>query len=464
MKKTSLLIFFLVSLFYGQAQDITGTWYGRLTQIDLRIVFHISEKDGSYQTLLDSPDQGSKDIPTGKTTFDGTHLTIEIPNLNAQYRGEYSNGVIKGTFTQHSTPLPLDLSRQETIRKRPQEPKPPFPYYAEDLTFKNPKAGITLAGTLTLPQKEGKFPAVVLISGSGAQDRDEKLMGHKPFWIIADYLTRQGIAVLRFDDRGFGQSGGKFQNATSQDFATDVQAAVDYLRTRKEIQSTQIGLIGHSEGGMIAPMVAANNPHIAFIVSLAGVGTKGSDLLVTQAVTLTQAAGGGEEEEEVKLAGTTLREASQIVINNPGQQAIGKLDSLYKKYFEIAPSVQSLTPEEKQNSIRQAIARITDPWMRYFLAYDPVPVLAQVKCPVLALNGEKDLQVAARENLEGMRDALQKGGNKKVKIISFPGLNHLFQECEKGTMDEYAEIEQTFSPEVLKVMGDWIKEQTQKKK
>ena len=462
MKKTSLLIFFLVSLFYCQAQDITGTWYGRVVQIDLRLVFHISEKDGSYQTLFDSPDQGSKDIPTGKTTFDGTHLTIDIPNLNAQYKGEYSNGEIKGTFTQHATPLSLDLSRQETIRKRPQEPKPPFPYYTEDLTFKNPEAGITLAGTLTLPQKEGKFPAVVLISGSGAQDRDEKLMGHKPFWIIADYLTRQGIAVLRFDDRGFGQSGGKFQNATSQDFATDVQAAVDYLRTRKEIQSTQIGLIGHSEGGMIAPMVAANNPHIAFIVSLAGVGTKGSDLVVTQAVTFTQAAGGGEE--DVRLAGTTLREASQIVINNPGQQAISKLDSLYKKYFDIAPSTQSLTPEEKQNSIRQAIARIADPWMRYFLAYDPVPVLAQVKCPVLALNGEKDLQVAARENLEGMRDALQKGGNKQVKIISFPGLNHLFQECEKGTMDEYAEIEQTFSPEVLKVMGDWIKEQTQKKK
>lgn len=462
MKRISLTLFFLVSLLYCQAQDITGTWYGRLVQFDLRLVFHISEKDGSYQTLLDSPDQHSNGITTGSTTFDGTHLTIEIPKLKAQYKGDYANGEIKGTFTQHDLPFPLDLSRQETIRKRPQEPKPPFPYHTEDLTFENPAAGITLAGTLTLPQKEGKFPAVVLISGSGPQDRNEELMGHKPFLVIADYLTRQGIAVLRFDDRGFGKSGGQFSGATSQDFATDVQAAVNYLKTRKEIQSNRIGLVGHSEGGMIAPMVAANDSQIAFIVLLAGVGTKGHDLLVTQAITLTKAAGGGEE--EIRTVGAVQREAGRIVIDYPVQEAASKLDSLYKKTFETSPGNESLTPEAKQKYIRQAIAKITDPWTRYFIAYDPAPVLAKVKCPVLALNGEKDLQVVAHENLEGIRNALQKSGNQKVKTVSFPGLNHLFQECKTGVIAEYAEIEQTFSPEVLKVMGDWIKEQTQKKK
>lgn len=462
MKKTGLLILFLIGLLYSQAQDITGAWYGRLAQVDLNIVFHISEKDGSYKTEMDSPDQKAQGIPTSTTTFDGTRLTIEIPKLNAQYKGEYSNGEIKGTFTQHATPFTLNLSRQETKRKRPQEPKPPFPYYIEDLTFENPKAGITLAGTLTRPQKEGSFPAVILISGSGAQDRNEELMGHKPFWVIADYLTRQGIAVLRFDDRGFGKSGGKFHGATSQDFATDVQAAVDYLRKRKDIQSNLVGLIGHSEGGMIAPMVAADDPQIAFIVSLAGVGTKGLDLLVTQAVTFSKVAGG--KEEEIKQIEITQREAAQIVTNYPVKQAIGKLDSLYKISFEKMPSVQSLTPEEKQKSIQQAIARLTDPWMRYFIAYDPAPVLAKVKCPVLALNGEKDIQVIAPENLEGFRNALQKGGNRQVKTVSFPGLNHLFQECKMGTIDEYALIEQTFSPDALKVMGDWIGEQIKKKK
>lgn len=462
MKKISLLLFFLVSLLYSQAQNITGTWYGKLTQFDLRLVFHINEKDGSYQTSLDSPDQGSINLPTASTTFDGTHLIIEIPNLKAQYKGDYSNGEIKGIFTQHNMPIPLNLSRQELIRKRPQEPKPPFPYYTEDLTFENPKAGITLAGTLTLPQKEGKFPAVVLITGSGAQDRNEELMGHKPFLVIADYLTRQGIAVLRFDDRGTAQSGGQFAKATPLDFATDVQAAVDYLKKRKEIQPGLIGLIGHSEGGIIAPLVAADDPDIDFIVLLAGVGKTGIEMLAMQTISISRAT--GMPEEEIKILSTTQREASQIAISYPPKQAVSKLDSLYKKYFDSISSTQSLKPDEKKQIIHQAITTIMNPHTRYLIAYDPAPALSKVKCPVLALNGEKDIQVSARENLEGIRDALQKGGNRQVETVSFPGLNHLFQECKTGTINEYAIIEQTFSPEVLKVMGDWIKKQTQTKK
>lgn len=462
MKKVSLIILFLVSLFYSQAQDITGTWYGKLTTFNLRLVFHISEENGSYHTKFDSPDQGSKNIPTGSTTFDGTHLSIDIPALGAQYKGELSNGEIKGTFTQHSTPLSLNLSRQEMIRKRPQEPKPPFPYHSEDLTFKNQEAGITLAGTLTLPQAEGKFPAVVLITGSGPQNRNEELMEHKPFLVIADYLTREGIAVLRFDDRGFGQSGGNFQEATSEDFATDVQAAVNYLRTRKEIQSNQIGLIGHSEGGSIAPMVAANDPRIAFIVSLAGPGIQGNELLVFQAISTAKRE--KMAEEHIRILEATQRKAGQIITDYPTQQATKKLDSLYSKYFESMPPSESIAPELIKRYIQQAVANINSPWMRYFITYDPVPVLAKVQCPVLALNGEKDVQVNAHENLEGIRNALQKGGNKQVKTISFPGLNHLFQECKTGTTDEYAEIEQTFSPEVLKVISDWINKQIQKKK
>src|SRR5690606_29142835 len=257
MKKLFTLIILMATTF-AIAQDITGTWNGKLEfqGVQLRMVVNISQNEaGEYNGTMDSPDQGAKGIPLSNITFSNNSLAFSVPAAGVQYKRDLKDGIITGTFSQAGTSLPLNLSKGLGVN-RPQEPKAPFPYYSEDITFKNEKEGITLAGTLTLPEKTGNYPAVILISGSGPSNRNEEIADHKPFLLLADHLTKNGIAVLRFDDRGVGESGGDFQKATSADFATDVEAAFKYLKTRPEINKKKIGLLGHSEGGMIAPMVA----------------------------------------------------------------------------------------------------------------------------------------------------------------------------------------------------------------
>lgn len=463
MKKTIFLALFLFSILsYGFGQDITGTWYGflELPGGKLRIVFHISEKEGVYHTTMDSPDQGAKDIPTAGTTLKNADLDIQIPNLKAKYAGTVSGTEIKGTFTQFNSPLPLNLSREEIKAERPQEPRPPYPYYTEDVNFSNAKAEISLAGTLTLPRKDGVFPAVVLISGSGAQNRDEELAGHKPFLVIADYLTRQGIAVLRVDDRGTGQSTGNFDTGTSEDFATDVEAAVNYLRKRKEILKSQIGLIGHSEGGMIAPMVAAKDKNIAFIVLLAGPGIPNRQLMRRQ-INDILAAQGVNEGLRTPIVECTQK-AYQIMEDYPGESAKPRLEEFFRANIQTLFPGKNFTQEQQKQIVDEQVNTYLRPWYRFFVQFDPSGSLEKVKCPVLAMNGEKDLQVNASENLAGISQALAKAGNKSFKIVSLPGLNHLFQESTTGSPNEYGVITQTFSPKALKVMSDWISEQTKK--
>ena len=296
MKKTTLLfIIFLASLtIYGQ--DITGQWNGvlKVQGMQLRLVFNISKTDAGYTATMDSPDQGAKGIPVTTTTFENPKIKFEVASARIGYEGEFKDNEIVGTFKQAGQEFPMNLSRkaiEKEVVKRPQEPKKPFSYYTEEVTFQNPKANISLAGTLSLPKKEGIFPVVIMITGSGPQNRDEELMGHKPFLVIADYLTKNGIAVLRYDDRGIGESTGDFKTATSADFATDVESAVAYLKTRKEINKKKIGLVGHSEGGMIAPMIAAKSKDINFIVLLAGTGIQGDKLLLLQQELIARVSG-----------------------------------------------------------------------------------------------------------------------------------------------------------------------------
>ena len=285
----------------GYSQSVLGDWNGILNiqGTQLRIVFHISETGGTYTATLDSPDQKAFGIPAGETTFAENNLEIKLPNLAAQYKDAAAQ-VVDGTFSQGGATFSLKLTREEQEKqelKRPQNPVAPFPYAQEDVTYDNPAAqGVTLAGTLTLPKGDGPFPAVILISGSGPQNRDEELLGHKPFLVIADHFTRNGIAVLRFDDRGVGQSTGDFATATSADFATDVQAGVEYLKTRKEINARKIGLAGHSEGGLIAPMVAAKSADVAFIVLMAGPGVSGDKVIRLQSRLISKAEGKSEQE------------------------------------------------------------------------------------------------------------------------------------------------------------------------
>src|SRR5690606_19372254 len=284
-KLFTTFLFVLFSFTLAAQSELVGQWHGTLEiqGIKLRVVINVEETENGYKTTMDSPDQGAKGIPVAVTVFENPNVKFAIPGV-LEYTGELKGNTIVGTFKQSGMSLLLNLTKNtsgEDLIKRPQEPKEPFPYYAENITFKNEKAAITLSGTLTLPNQTGNFPAVVLISGSGPQNRNSEILGHKPFLIWADYLTRNGIAVLRFDERGVGESEGNFTTATSNDFATDVQSAVEFLKTRKEINKKQIGLIGHSEGGIVAPMVAALNPKdINFIVLLAGTGVQGDELLL----------------------------------------------------------------------------------------------------------------------------------------------------------------------------------------
>ena len=461
---TAVLVLAILSLSLS-GQDISGAWNGILSvgAMQLRIVFNITKTDAGYSATMDSPDQGAFGIPVATTSFQNKVLKIEAPNLGIQYEGTLdSSQSISGNFRQAGQSLPLTLSRQKQEKAkilRPQEPVNPYPYLSEDVFFENKKDTIQLAGTLTLPRGEGVFPAVVLISGSGPQNRDEELMGHKPFLVWSDFLTRHGIAVLRFDDRGTAASKGNFKTATTPDFASDVEAAVQYLKTRKEIDKKKIGLIGHSEGGIIAPMVAAGCKDISFIVMLAGTGVPGNEILLLQQELIGRA--NGISEADLLKSKQINKGAFDILINTPdaGKQKTA-LTAYIKQAFDQDTTFEVPQGMTRDEFINVQVSQLTSPWMVYFITHDPAPVLQKVKCPVLAVNGDKDLQVPAQVNLEAIKKALEKGRNKKVTTKIYPGLNHLFQECKTGSPSEYALIEQTISPVVLDEVTQWIAKQT----
>jgi pimeloyl-ACP methyl ester carboxylesterase len=458
----SILILLICNTMATWAQtEIIGQWSGTLEiqGIKLRLIFNVSETENGYKTTLDSPDQGAKDIPFTNTVFENSKVKFEIPQA-IEYTGELKDSKIVGIFKQAGLSLPLTLEKNtsgEDIIKRPQEPKGPFPYHSEDITFRNEKANINLAGTLTLPNTTGKFPAVVLISGSGAQDRDSEILGHKPFLLWADYLTRNGIAVLRFDDRGFAKSEGNFSTSTSQDFASDVASAVAYLKTRKVINTKQIGLIGHSEGGAIAPLVAVSNPKdIDFIVLLAGSGIQGDQLLLLQQQLIARQSGVSEEDIKQNFEKHTKIFELMNTIKDEVQLKT-ELSQIISDYTSDNDVPQDMTKEEV---VQSQLNIYISPWMLNFVRYNPAPFFEKVKCPVLAINGDKDLQVPSKENLSAIEKALKKGKNKNITIIEYPNLNHLFQETQTGLHTEYATIEQTIFPKVLEDVTNWIKTQT----
>lgn len=448
----------------GESHDLAGSWEGTLeiTGFKLRLVFHLEKTpEGHYTGTVDSPDQGSTGNPLEKATLDKRAVVMSLPKLAAEFHGNLdSKGkILTGTWSQSNYKVPLELRRLEEGQvaetgpsTRPQEPTDTLPYREEKVTFKNEEAGIVLAGTLTEPEGEGLFPAVVLISGSGPQDRDESLLGHRPFYVLADHLTRQGIAVLRFDDRGVGESEGHFSTATSEDFATDASAAIDFLKSRNEIHPDQLGLVGHSEGGMIAPMVAVTRGDLSFIVLLAGPGLTGEQILYSQAALIARANGAPEE---AIAKNKDQQKAIFELLKSP--DPMGEVVKKIRSYLE-AKLVDAPEAEQAQGkvAIEAQIAQVATPWFRYFLTFDPAPVLAKVRCPVLALIGEKDLQVPCKENLDAIAAALRKGGNPDVTVKALPKLNHLFQTCETGSPTEYSEIEETFAPVAMELISSWI--------
>jgi pimeloyl-ACP methyl ester carboxylesterase len=432
-----------------EPSDIDGAWEGVLdVGQKLRLILHLTTTKDGLGATLDSPDQGAGGIGATAVKRDGSSLTVEIANIGAKYQGtiakDYSS--IDGTFSQGGGQFPLTLKRAASDKKieepkRPQNPVKPYPYRAEDLTYPNTGAGIQLAATLTIPTGKGPFPAVVLITGSGQQDRDESLLGHKPFLVLSDYLTRKGIAVLRSDDRGAGGSGGNFAAATTADFATDVEAAVAYLKTRPEVDPRCIGLAGHSAGGVIAPMVAARNRDIAFIVMMAGTGVPGDRIIVAQVVAGAEAE--GMSHDAAAAAGVRQKRILDLVEQEKDESV---LKEKLRAELKDVPEAQFAT----------AFKQLTSPWYRYFLTYDPSPALRKVTCPVLVLNGAKDTQVPPKLNLPAIRKALEDGGNRDFEVDELPGLNHLFQHAKTGAFSEYAQIEETFAPEALEKIASWI--------
>lgn len=463
--RTIILLLFLSSAL--QAQPPVGSWMGTIDiqGFKLRLVFNLEETDGVLSATLDSPDQQAFGIPVKEAVYEAPKLTLKMPDIGAQFSGELNaaRDELAGVFEQAGMKMDLVLKPKEgdlAPIRRPQDPEAPFPYAAEDVRFLNPDGGHHLAGTLTLPEGEGPHPAVVMITGSGPQDRNEDIMNHRPFWVIADYLSRRGFAVLRFDDRGFKESEGDFASATTADFATDVAAACAFLRTRSDIRTNDIGLIGHSEGGIIAPIVAVEHAEIAFMVLLAAPAKPGEEIILAQQQLILQTSG----VSEASLAfNQTIVEGllKRVKKNHPSEKRQKKMQAFVEKEFK---DVNPAMLEELQISLDDMpamIATLNGDWFRYFIQFDPRPTLEQVQCPVLALNGKLDLQVPWSENLEAMEEAFRKGGNPNLETHALPGLNHLFQTSlsGNGSPQEYGVLDETIAPAVLELMATWMKKQ-----
>jgi pimeloyl-ACP methyl ester carboxylesterase len=439
------------------ADRFVGTWEGTLqvSAVKLRIAFVVEKAaGGGLQGNMISIDQGNAKLPA-VFSASGDTLIGSIAAANVQYKGVITakGDSLHGTFTQ-GAPLPLDMKRVADIKtvNHPQDPKPPFPYQTRDVTFES-APGVRLAGTVSIPQGTGPFPTVVFVTGSGPQDRDEALMGHRPFAVIADYLARRGIASLRYDDRGVAKSTGKFTAATSADFANDAEAAIRFLKSDAQFAGSKIGIIGHSEGGLIAPMVAARNKDVAFIVMMAGPGIGGDSILYLQQRMIAAAEGASPEAIEFN---SRMNHVAFGIARGPGDSAakVARLDSAIRVMAEPLPdrAKAQVLSKETMAGLGQAFS----PWFGFFLTYDPQTSLSKVTVPVLAMNGTLDLQVPYQQNLPAIEAGLKRAGNKDYEIVPMPGLNHLFQTAKTGGPSEYAASEETVNPAALERIATFI--------
>ncbi|WP_296597913.1 S9 family peptidase [Phenylobacterium sp.] len=428
---------------------LDGDWEGALTLAQARLRLVLRVKTGPYGTvaLLDSPDQLAMGMPLTSLTRDGDKVAFAYVQIHARFDGVLSSDgqSIVGEFLQ-GKPLPLTLTKRTTARvvRRPQTPAKPYPYREEEVAFDS-APGVRLAGTLTLPAGPGPFPAAVLITGSGAQDRDETILGHKPFLVLADDLTRRGVAVLRYDDRGFARSTGDFAKATTEDFAVDAAAAAAFLRGRSDIDPKRVGLIGHSEGGIVAPMVAAKEPKTAFVVLMAGVGAPAEAAMAAQRAALTPYFGGSPERAR----------QNELLVEHVLAATKDAKDSTEAEARATVVLLREGGPLGiKSDNVQPMARQLASDWTRKLMAYDPAPTLRAVRAPILAVNGTKDLQVIADLNLAGIRAATK--DNPDVSIVPLPGLNHMFQTAGTGAIGEYADIEETIAPIAPKTIGDWV--------
>ncbi len=445
MKRLILSVVCGLMLFAMKAESISGSWNGKLQAgpNTLTIVIHI---DGDSCTM-DSPDQGAFGLPARLKKCTADSLIIEFPQMKVEYEGVKVSDEIRGTFTQMGYAMPLTLKQGKPVYNRPQTPQPPFPYGTEEVTFINPHDGASLSGTLTYPTdfNRGTTPVVLMVSGSGLQNRDEELFQHRPFAVIADYLARNGVATLRYDDRSVGKSTGDAKNATTATFAQDAEAGLKYLRDKGEFG--KVGVLGHSEGGTIA-FILAGEGKTDFIVSLAGAAVRGDRILVEQNRLILPTQGVPE-----KMADDYCRALEKMYVYKIAYGAMAKASSQMIASMAIAEAKANIPEQLRTNLV--TLVETDNPWINYFISYDPTEAIKAIKCPVMALNGTKDIQVISATNLSALRTHLPLKESDVIK--EYEGLNHLFQHCKNGSTIEYIKIEETISPEVLTDIVTFVK-------
>lgn len=428
----------------NQPEGLTGIWLGKMKptgQLEIRIAYEIKKDDsGKLSATMNVLEQKAYDIPMDRVDMAGDTITIYFNAAAIEYKGVYraDRQMIEGQYTQSGKSFPLILTPVAEVPKtvfRPQTPQPPFPYTEEEVVIDNRSDGVSLAGTLTIPRSSQRKPAVILIAGSGKNDRNGTKMGH--FLLLADYLTRNGYIVLRSDKRGVGKSTGDYGVATTEDFASDINASIDFLKARPDVDTRHIGLIGHSEGALIAPMVASSRKDVSYLILLGGVGLRGDDLLLLQTRKLSEAAGASPEaiEDQVRQ----FRSYYSII-----QEKVDN-ETKISRIREVNPDVTEAT-----------VKMLLKPWIAYFTTCDPTNYIKKTKCPVLALTGSKDLQCPPAENLKHIEAALIAGHNRQYTVQTLPGLNHLFQTAQSGSPLEYDKIPEIIAPEALEIILNWI--------
>ena len=444
-------------------KPLLGRWEGFLQfpNKNFLLVADISlDKENNIKVKLSSPQQKAFSVLVDSLEFNKSKISFKVSNVKAAYEGEFKidSSEIVGTWRQEKFNVPLIFYREGELGRlnRPQYPFRPYSYNSDSVTFKNKRDNVVLGGTFTYPKSDGLFPTILLINGMGPQDRDESMYGHKPFLIISDYLTKKGFAVLRVDDRGTGLSTGDFDHSTTMDFANDAQSAINYLKTKDNVDTSKIGIIGFNEGGLIAAMLSVKSDDIKYIVLLATPGIPGREILLDQ-TTIMQKKLGIPEEEITKDLRLNTSIFNTIEHENDTSLVRKKLKKIYKSFIASLGEKYAFSKKYNVRNIDKQINFMTKPWFRFYLTYDPAKTFEKVKCPLLILYGEKDLQIEPEKNNAAIEKALQKGGNQSFKSMILPDLNHLFQECKTGSPSEYPEIKQTFSPKAMQIIADWIK-------
>lgn len=466
MKKNFLcfgLLTFCMNAF-AQKNSYEGSWHGTLNVgIELRIVFHIKQENSVFISTADSPDQNAYGLICDTTIVSTDGIRIEMRKLNAIFSGRFTDdSTISGTFVQakSSSLLLKKGAGTSAVRKRPQTPVSPFAYKSEEVEYDNADKTLRYGATITIPEGSGPFPAALLITGSGAQDRDEDIMGHKTFAVLADALTKNGFVVLRVDDRGVGKSSGNFADATSADFAIDAHTSLNYLLSRSEVNKKKTGMIGHSEGGLIAPIVATQRKDIDFLVLLAGPGVKITQLMSEQNAAILRSV--GISEPAVNAYIPLYTKLMTIASTSPDSLTASTAATAAMQEWVVATDsgivreIGFQSNEVRKTILTELLEGFAGKWFRYFLTFDPQPYLEKLNTKVLALNGEKDIQVIASSNLSGIESSLKKSKTKKYTVKTLQGLNHLFQTCKLCGIQEYGELEETFSPVALKEINDWL--------